>query len=107
VLAISGGIPEPQCNLSLSPLLMFDLAWPRWAFGLDYHGATHRTPTQHARDVARSDLARQHGWEAMQITAVDLFDAPFDLLVRLRSRLAERGAAVRPFDARKVARFRR
>lgn len=39
----------------------------------------------------------------MQISATDLFDSPFDLLARLRSRLVERGAAVRPLVARKVA----
>jgi hypothetical protein len=103
VLAVTGGVPEPACNYRVSPLLMFDLGWPDLRFGLDYHGASHRSARQHAKDVARDDLARAHGWGAMQAGATDLFDAPFDLLTRLRSRLIERGAPVRPLVARKVA----
>jgi hypothetical protein len=107
VLAVTGGLPEPACNLRVSPLLTFDLAWEHWLFGLDYHGASHRSATQHAKDVARGDLARQIGWGSMQISAPDLFDAPFDLLGRLRSRLLERGAPVGRLDVRKVATARR
>ena len=107
VLAVSGGLPEPVCNLAVSPLVTFDLAWPRWRLGFDYHGASHRSATQHARDVARADLARQLGWGSMQASATDLFDSPYDLLGRLRSRLADRGAPVGPFDVRKVATAKR
>ncbi len=107
VLAITGGVPEPECNYVVSPLIMFDLAWPQFRFGLDYHGASHRSATQHAKDVGRADLARQDGWGSMQISAPDLFDAPFDLLGRLRSRLIERGAVVRPLAVRQVALARR
>ena len=103
MLAVTGGVPEPECNYRVSPLLMFDLGWPELRFGLDYHGASHRSARQHAKDIARDDLAREHGWGAMQVGASDLFDAPFDLLARLRSRLIERGAAVRPLVARNVA----
>jgi hypothetical protein len=107
MLAVTGGLPEPICNLRVSPLVTFDLAWPRWRLGFDYHGASHRTATQHARDVARSDLARQLSWGSMQASATDLFDSPFDLLGRLRSRLAERGAPVGRLDVRKVATAKR
>jgi hypothetical protein len=103
MLAVTGGVPEPECNYRVSPLLMFDLGWPEFRFGLDYHGASHRSARQHAKDVARGDLAREHGWDAMQVGATDLFDAPFDLLARLRSRLIGRGAVVRPLAARNVA----
>lgn len=107
VLAVSAGVPEPVCNLRVSPLLTFDLAWDDYRFGLDYHGASHRSATQHAKDVARGDLARQIGWGSMQISATDLFDAPFDLLGRLRGRLLEHGAPIGPFDVRKVVTARR
>lgn len=107
LLAITGGLPEPECNFALSPLMTFDLAWPDFRFGLDYHGASHRSATQHAKDVGRADLARQHGWDSMQVSATDLFDTPFDLLGRLRSRLIERGAAARPLAVRQVALARR
>ena len=107
VLAVTGGVPEPECNYAVSPLMMFDLGWPHVRFGLDYHGAVHRSATQYAKDVGRADLARQHGWGSMQISAPDLFDAPFDLLGRLRSRLIERGAVVGPLAVRQVALARR
>lgn len=107
VLVVSGGVPEPICNLRVSPLLTFDLAWPQWRLGFDYHGATHRSAAQHAKDVARGDLARQLGWAAMQASSDDLFDAPFDLLGRIRSRLAARGAPLAPIDVRKVVTARR
>jgi hypothetical protein len=103
MLAVTGGVPEPECNYRVSPLLMFDLGWPELRFGLDYHGASHRSARQHAKDVARGDLARAHGWGATQISAADLFDAPWDFLSRLRSRLIERGAVVCPLVARQVA----
>ena len=107
VLVVTGGVPEPVCNLRVSPLVTFDLGWETWRLGLDYHGASHRSATQHAKDVARGDLARQIGWAAMQASAVDLFDSPFDLLGRVRARLIERGAPVRRIDVRQVATARR
>lgn len=107
VLAVTGGVPEPECNLAVSPLLTFDLAWPAWRLGLDYHGSSHRSATQHAQDVRRSDLAARHGWTTMQAAAPDLFDIPFDLLGRIRSRLAGLGAPLQPIDVRKVALARR
>lgn len=107
MLAVTGGLPEPVCNLRVSPLLTFDLAWDGYRLGLDYHGASHRSATQHAKDVARGDLARQIGWGSMQISATDLFDAPFDLLGRLRGRLLEHGAPIGRLDVRKVATARR
>lgn len=107
VLAVTGGLPEPVCNLRVSPLLMFDVAWPTWRVGLDYHGASHRSASQYARDVGRSDLARHEGWDAIQITASDLFDSPFDTLGRIRGRLSRRGAPVRTVPAHHVALARR
>jgi very-short-patch-repair endonuclease len=82
---------------------MFDLAWPRWRVALDYQGGGHRTASQYARDVRRIDEARHVGWDLLQITKSDLFDHPFDLLGRLRARLAERGAPVRVVPASKVS----
>jgi hypothetical protein len=107
ILAVTGGVPEPVCNLRVSPLLTFDLAWPQWGFGFDYQGASHRSATQYAKDVARGDLARQLGWGSMQASATDLFDTPYELLGRLRSRLTERGAPVGRLDVRQVATAKR
>jgi len=102
VLAVTGGLPDPIPNLRVTPLLMFDLAWPQWRVALDYQGDSHRSASQFARDVRRIDDARHIGWDLMQVTKSDLFDHPFDLLGRLRSRLAERGAPVIVVPAAKV-----
>lgn len=105
VLFASAGLPAGQPNLRASPILMFDIAWPEWRVAVDYHGEHHRSASQHARDVGRLDLARREGWSLIQATKADLFDRPFDLIGRVRSRLIERGAVVRPFDPSKVARL--
>ncbi|MEO5535765.1 MAG: hypothetical protein ABIR17_11620 [Pseudolysinimonas sp.] len=102
VLAVSAGLPEPVPNLRVSPLLMFDLAWPGCRLGLDYQGAGHRSATQYARDLGRVELARREGWELVQIAKADLYEHPFDLVGRLRSRLVDRGATVRVVQASKV-----
>ena len=107
ILAVTGGVPEPRVNLRVSPLVTFDLAWPQWRLGFDYHGASHRSATQYARDVGRADVARELGWGSMQASATDLFDSPLDLLGRIRSRLSARGATLRPLDVRRVATARR
>ncbi len=105
VLFLSAGLPEGVANLRVSPLLMFDLAWPPWRVAFDYHGAHHRSASQHARDVRRLDLARDDGWSLLQATQDDLFAHPFDLVGRLRGRLIERGAAVRRVHPSQMARL--
>jgi hypothetical protein len=106
VLFATAGLPSALPNLRVSPLLMFDLAWPEWRVGFDYHGEHHRSAGQHARDVGRLDLARQEGWALVQATKNDLFAHPFDLIGRIRSRLIERGCVVRPVHPSKVARLK-
>lgn len=106
VLAVSAGMPTPVPNLRVSPLLMFDLAWPQWRVALDYHGTHHRSATQFARDLPRRELARQEDWALIEISKDDLFSNPFRFLGWLRSRLAERGAPLRPFHPRQLAQIR-
>lgn len=105
VLFLSAGLPEGIPNLRVSPLLMFDLAWPQWRVAFDYHGAHHRSASQHARDVRRLDLARDDGWSLLQATKADVFEHPFDLVGRLRGRLVERGATVRLVHPSQMARL--
>ena len=105
VLFVTAGLPHPIANLRISPLLMFDLAWPNWRVGFDYHGDHHRSASQHARDVGRLDVARRDGWALVQATKNDLFAQPFDLIGRVRGRLIERGAVIRPVHPSKMARL--
>jgi hypothetical protein len=104
VLFVTAGLPRPVPNLRISPLLMFDDAWPEWRVAFDYHGDDHRSATQYARDVGRVDLARQAGWSLIQGTKRDLFETPFDLVGRVRGRLVARGASIRLVHPSKVAR---
>ena len=106
VLFTTAGLPPARPNLRVSSLLVFDLAWPEWRVGFDYHGEHHRSASQHARDVGRLDLARQEGWSLVQATKSDLFEHPFDLIGRVRSRLIGHGAVARPVHPSKVARLR-
>jgi len=102
VLFVSAGLPRPSPNFRVSPLLMFDLAWPHWRVAFDYQGDHHRSATQYARDVGRVDLARHEGWSLVQGTKRDLFDTPFDLVGRVRSCLIARGATVHGVHPSKV-----
>lgn len=96
VLLMSAGIPAPDVNLRIGPLVMFDLAWPEARCALDYLGDHHRTPTQFARDAQRRASIRELGWELIEVTRDELFRHPHQLVVRVRSRLSERGVRVTP-----------
>jgi hypothetical protein len=96
VLLVSAGCPTPVPNLRISPLATLDLAWEPARYGLDYLGDQHRSPTQFAKDVGRRELIRSIDWESLEITKTDLYDHPHHLALKVRSRLSERGLAVRP-----------
>lgn len=101
VLLVSAGVPVPVPNLRISPLATLDLAWEPARYGIDYLGHQHRSPTQFAKDVGRRELIKDIGWEALEVTAVDLFDHPHSLALKVRSRLSERGVAIRPIHPSK------
>jgi hypothetical protein len=96
VLLVTAGIPAPVPNLRISPFAMLDLGWPIARYGVDYLGDHHRSPTQFAKDVGRRELIKEVGWEALEVTKVELFDHPHHVALKVRSRLSERGVAVRP-----------
>jgi hypothetical protein len=96
VLLVSAGCPMPASNLSISPFATLDLAWELARYGLDYLGDHHRSPTQFAKDVGRRELIRSIDWESLEITKTDLYDHPYQLALKVRARLSERGLAVRP-----------
>jgi hypothetical protein len=96
VLLVSAGCPVPIPNLSISALATLDLAWPSARYGVDYLGDQHRSPTQFAKDVRRRELVRDIGWDSLEVTKVDLYEHPHHLALKVRSRLSERGVAVRP-----------
>lgn len=95
VLLVSAGCPTPVPNLRISPFATLDLAWWRARYGLDYLGDQHRSPTQFAKDVGRRELIRSIDWESIEITKTDLYDHPHHLVLKVRSRLSERGVPVR------------
>ncbi|MGB3910632.1 MAG: hypothetical protein WBL06_09200 [Pseudolysinimonas sp.] len=96
VLLVSAGCPMPVPNLRISPLATLDLAWEPARYGLDYLGDQHRSPTQFAKDVARRELIKDLDWESLEITKTDLYEHPHHVALKVRSRLSERGVAVRP-----------
>lgn len=96
VLFVSAGIPTPVANFRVSPLITLDEAWESVRFGFEYLGDQHRSPSQFSRDVRRRELIAEHGWGVLEATKDDLFGHPHELVARLRSRLSERGLALRP-----------
>ena len=92
---MSAGIPEPELNHRLTigrREVRVDIAWPEVRFGLEYDGDHHRDPRSFAADIRRQELVQDIGWSLMRATRDDLFRDPQALVLRVASRLAERGS---------------
>lgn len=49
-----------------------DLLDPEAGLVIEYDGADHRTPRQHARDIAKDEALREVGLEVLRVTSADL-----------------------------------
>lgn len=97
VLLTAGGIPDPDLNCAIpGTWFTVDLAWPAARFGIEYQGHHHDSAAQRAADIRRQELIHDEGWLLMEVTRVDLFDAPLAMLDRVARRLSERGMHVAP-----------
>jgi len=95
IVLMSAGIPEPELNHRLTigrREVRVDIAWPEVRFGLEYDGDHHRDPRSFAADIRRQELVQDIGWSLMRATRDDLFRDPQALVLRVASRLAERGS---------------
>jgi very-short-patch-repair endonuclease len=98
MLLVLAGFPEPQVNFIMrhpdgSWRMRFDLCYPALKLIVEYDGRQHAmTTAQWQRDLKRREELDALGWRIIVVTAADLFDAPDQVLARVRGALIERGA---------------
>jgi hypothetical protein len=86
--------PIPNYPVYLAPSrrdIEIDLAFPRFATGIEYQGDHHRTDrAQWRKDIGRANDAADAGWSLLYFTGDDTRDMPA-LLSRVEFRLRSRG----------------
>jgi very-short-patch-repair endonuclease len=98
MLLVLAGLPEAQVNFIVrhpdgSWRMRFDLCYPALKLIIEYDGRQHAMNTaQWQRDLKRREELDALGWRLIVVTAQDLYDAPEQVLVRVRAALIERGA---------------
>ena len=98
MLLVLAGLPEAQVNFIVrhpdgSWQMRFDLCYPALKLIIEYDGRQHAMNTaQWQRDLKRREELDALGWRLIVVTAEDLYDAPEQVLVRVRAALIERGA---------------
>lgn len=98
MLLVVAGLPEPQVNFIMrhpdgSWRMRFDLCYPALKLIIEYDGRQHAmNSAQWQRDLRRREELDALGWRLIVVTAADLFDAPEQVLARVRVALIECGA---------------
>jgi very-short-patch-repair endonuclease len=98
MLLVLAGLPEPQVNFIVrhpdgSWRMRFDLCYPALKLIIEYDGRQHAmNSAQWQRDLKRREELDALGWRLIVVTAADLYDAPDQVLARVRDALIERGA---------------
>lgn len=98
MLLVLAGLPEPQVNFIVrhpdgSWRMRFDLCYPALKLIIEYDGRQHAmNSAQWQRDLKRREELDALGWRLIVVTAADLYDAPEQVLARVRDALIERGA---------------
>lgn len=88
--AALAGLPEPELNARLGSTVL-DLFWRGYGVGAEYDGDHHRDRAQHRADVLRHERLGDRSIRLVHVTADDLFDRTAETVVRIASRLGERG----------------
>jgi very-short-patch-repair endonuclease len=98
MLVVLAGLPVPQVNFILrhpdgSWRMRFDLCYPALKLIIEYDGRQHaKNSAQWQRDLKRREVLDALGWRIIVITADDFYNAPEQILARVRAALIERGA---------------
>jgi very-short-patch-repair endonuclease len=98
MLLVLAGLPAPQVNFIVrhpdgSWRMRFDLCYPALKLIIEYDGRQHAmNSAQWQRDLKRREELDALGWRIIVVTAADLYDAPEQVLARVRDALVERGA---------------
>ncbi|WP_188667872.1 hypothetical protein [Tersicoccus solisilvae] len=77
LMIVRAGLPEPVPNVVIPVpaarrVIQPDLAFREHRLSLQYDGAHHADPRQHARDIERADLTAAAGWIEVRIGAADM-----------------------------------
>ena len=98
MLLVLAGLPAPQVNFIVrhpdgSWRMRFDLCCPALKLIIEYDGRQHAmNSAQWQRDLKRREELDAIGWRISVVTAADLYDAPEQVLARVRDALVVRGA---------------
>ncbi|MFD3595839.1 hypothetical protein ACFWU5_24195 [Nocardia sp. NPDC058640] len=97
LLIVRSGLPAPTTQIVVRHsdggfFARLDMGWPEWRVGIEYDGAQHWTdPTQRTKDIDRSAILADYGWQIIRVGANLLYRRPHILLDRVHHALAARG----------------
>jgi very-short-patch-repair endonuclease len=97
MLLILAGLPIPEVNFIMrhpdgSWWMRFDLCYPALKLIIEYDGRHHAEDSkQWLHDLKRREALDRLGWRVIVVTKHDYYDAPEDVLLRVRDALIDRG----------------
>jgi very-short-patch-repair endonuclease len=97
MLLVLAGLPVPEVNFILrhpdgSWWMRFDLCFPALKLIIEYDGRQHAEDSeQWLHDLKRREALDRLGWRVIVVTKHDYYEAPEEVLRRVRDALIERG----------------
>ncbi len=92
---VRGGLPEPCLNLPVRLASGLertpDQSFPDHCVAVEYDGATHATPEQVVRDVAREEDYARNGWTQVRITKRHMENDARSAVAKIRNALLANG----------------
>ncbi len=99
MLLVLAGLPTPEVNFVLlhpdgSWWMRFDLCYPSLKLIIEYDGRRHAEDSdQWLHDLKRREALDRMGWRILVVTSQDYYEAPEEVLRRVRDALIDRGMA--------------
>ena len=99
MLLVLAGLPTPEVNFVLlhpdgSWWIRFDLCYPSLKLIIEYDGRQHAEDSdQWLHDLKRREALDRMGWRIIVVTSQDYYEAPEEVLRRVRDALIDRGMA--------------
>lgn len=96
MLLVLAGLPAPEVNFiphhpDGSWWMRFDLCYPSLKLIIEYDGRQHaENSDQWLHDLRRREALDRMGWRVIVITKHDYYEAPEEVLIRVRDALIER-----------------
>ncbi len=99
MLLVLAGLPTPQVNFILrfsdgAWWMRFDMCYPALKLIIEYDGRQHAEDSeQWLHDLKRREALDRMGWRIIVVTRDDFYNAPEEVLRRVRDALIDRGMA--------------